>query len=308
MNRVVITNRHKEEFNALVDSIFAGKNKKLAKKVDKKIKWEITKDTLNTLLQKKLKNFDSKISFDKLIIADFKYIKSLKEYIDNNQKRVELLENEKDYFLTLYGRLKKSQYIKTFGVNVCLYCNRNYIFNFKKAKSLEATGQLDHFFDKKSYPYLAISLYNLVPCCSTCNQRKSTKQSDILHPFVDNFDKRAKFTLKIKNSSFYYSTDGFEININPIDSKDTQVKNSIDIFNLNRLYQNHQDIILELIQKDVVYNESYLDELYKKYEGTLFKNKEDLQRFISGGYIEEEQINRRPLSKLIKDITQELGL
>jgi uncharacterized protein (TIGR02646 family) len=305
VNRVVITNRHKEEFKTLVDSIF--KDKKLIKN-DKKIKWEITKDTLDVLLQKKLKNFDSKISFDKLIIADFKYIKSLKEYIDNNQKRVELSENEKDYFLTLYGRLKKSQYIKTFGVNVCLYCNRNYIFNFKKAKSLEATGQLDHFFDKKSYPYLAISLYNLVPCCSTCNQRKSTKQSDILHPFVDNFDKRAKFTLKIKNSSFYYSTDGFEININPIDSKDTQVKNSIDIFNLNRLYQNHQDIILELIQKDVVYNESYLDELYKKYEGTLFKNKEDLQRLISGGYIEEEQINNRPLSKLIKDITIELGI
>jgi uncharacterized protein (TIGR02646 family) len=305
VNRVVITNRHKEEFKTLVDSIF--KDKKLIKN-DKKIKWEITKDTLDVLLQKKLKNFDSKISFDKLIIADFKYIKSLKEYIDNNQKRVELSENEKDYFLTLYGRLKKSQYIKTFGVNVCLYCNRNYIFNFKKAKSLEATGQLDHFFDKKSYPYLAISLYNLVPCCSTCNQRKSTKQSDILHPFVDNFDKRAKFTLKIKNSSFYYSTDGFEININPIDSKDTQVKNSIDIFNLNRLYQNHQDIILELIQKDVVYNESYLDELYKKYEGTLFKNKEDLQRLISGGYIEEEQINNRPLSKLIKDISIELGL
>jgi hypothetical protein len=87
-----------------------------------------------------------------------------------------------------------------------------------------------------------------------------------------------------------------------------RANNNKDVFKLEERYNNFKDIILELIQKDVVYNESYLDELYKKYEGTLFKNKEDLQRLISGGYIEEEQINNRPLSKLIKDITIELGI
>ncbi|WP_255327500.1 hypothetical protein [Lebetimonas sp. JH292] len=33
--------------------------------------------------------------------------------------------------------------------------------------------------------------------------------------------------------------------------------------------------------------ESYLDELFKKYEGTFFRNKEDLTRLISGGYISD---------------------
>ena len=40
----------------------------------------------------------------------------------------------------------------------------------------------------------------------------------------------------------------------------------------------------------------------------LFKNREDLLRLISGGYINDEDINKRPLSKLIKDISEELGL
>jgi uncharacterized protein (TIGR02646 family) len=304
VNRVVITQKHKDEFFRLVNSIF--KNGKLIKN-EKKSKWEISKNAIDSLVQKKLGKFDKEIDFKKLVMADYEYLKKLKEYIDSNKARMELSKNEKDYFLTLYSRLKKSEYIKTLDVNVCLYCNRNYIFNFKKSKSLEATGQLDHFFDKKSYPYMAVSLYNLVPCCATCNQRKSTKQIDILHPFVDDFDTKAKFRLDIKDSSFYYSLKGFDIKIEAIDN-DEKVQNSIEVFNLDRLYQNHKDIVLELIQKDVVYNESYLDELYKKYEGTLFKNKEDLQKLVSCGYIDKEQINKRPLSKLIKDITQELGL
>ncbi len=74
------------------------------------------------------------------------------------------------------------------------------------------------------------------------------------------------------------------------------------------MYQNHKDIVLELIQKNAIYNESYLDELMYQYEGTLFKNREDLQRLISGGYISDEEIGKRPLSKLIKDISTELDL
>ncbi len=76
--------------------------------------------------------------------------------------------------------------------------------------------------------------------------------------------------------------------------------------NLKNLYQNHKDIVLELIQKKFIYDSSYLDELLTKYEGTLFKNREDLQRLISGGYIDSNEIGKRPLSKLIKDILEEL--
>ncbi|WP_323658038.1 hypothetical protein [Aliarcobacter butzleri] len=41
---------------------------------------------------------------------------------------------------------------------------------------------------------------------------------------------------------------------------------------------------------------------------SLFKNREDLLRLITGGYIDDTDINKRPLSKLIKDISEELEL
>lgn len=39
--------------------------------------------------------------------------------------------------------------------------------------------QFDHFYDKSDYPYLSMSLYNLIPSCSSCNHQKRITQLDI---------------------------------------------------------------------------------------------------------------------------------
>jgi hypothetical protein len=78
--------------------------------------------------------------------------------------------------------------------------------------------------------------------------------------------------------------------------------------NISSLYQNHKDIVVELIQNAQIYNDSYIDELMINYEGSLFKNREDLLRLITCGYISDEDLHKRPLSKLIKDISEELKL
>ena len=46
---------------------------------------------------------------------------------------------------------------------------------------------------------------------------------------------------------------------------------------------------------------------FDKYSGTLFSSKEELMRLITCGYISDDDINKRPLSKLIKDISEDLG-
>ena len=154
-----------------------------------------------------------------------------------------------------------------------------------------------------------LSFYNLIPSCILCNSRlKSTAKFSInshLHPYKDSFNDYAKFRLKIINSKFFYDEKGFDLKLETSDVKAEKIK---EAFALETLYQEHKDIALELIQKAQIYNESYIDELYQKYEGTLFKNREDLLRLISGGYIEDKDINKRPLSKLIKDISEELDL
>jgi hypothetical protein len=303
MIKVNITKEIEQHFAKQIDSIF--KNGKFEKKKDKKLVFSVSKKDIDNLLHKKLKKFDENINLEKLILSDYNYMEKMTTFIDSNKIYTKLSKVEKDYFLTLYSRLKKADFIKEIGISTCLYCNRNYIFNFTKNNKENATAQLDHFFDKSTYPYLAVCLYNLIPSCSTCNQRKSSKKVDILHPYYESFDKKAKFDLKINDSTFYHSLKGFEIDIH---TEDTQAEKSIEVFNLKQLYENHKDIVLELIQKEAIYNESYLDELLTQYEGTLFKNREDLQRLISGGYVSDDEIGKRPLSKLVKDISAELGL
>lgn len=284
-----------------------GKQKNFEKKEDGTVKWQITLNQMNALIKKKFKDYKSEITLEKLITFNYDELCELKDFIDKNKTTELKAKKEKDYFYTLYSRLKKADYIQDVGITVCPYCNRNYIFNFQKKTSLEATAQLDHFFDKSTYPYFAVSIYNLVPSCSTCNQRKSKKQNDIYHPFVESFDKDLKFKLQINNSAFYYDHNAIRLETKIINNHD-KVNSHIETFNIENLYNEHKDIVLELIQKAEIYNNSYIDELMQKYEGTLFKSREDLMRLITCGYIGDEDINKRPLSKLIKDISEELEL
>jgi len=310
MIKINITSRIVDDF---YDSIIKLFDKKLTKKKKKKVQWEIETSDIDKLLKKKLSNFKQDITLEHLIKADYNYMKKLVEFIDKNSERCKLSKKEKDYFLTMYQRLKKAVFIKQLDINVCPYCNRNYIFNFYKNSKDEATAQLDHFFDKKDYPYLAVSVYNLIPSCSTCNQRKSSKKEDIFYPYLESFNDSAKFKYKgIKSISKdenadFLDTSRVMLDIEAIKNEE-KVKKHIEVFNLDKLYENHKDIVSELLQKREIYSDSYIDDLLNQYEGTLFKNREDLLRLITCGYVNDEDLHKRPLSKLIKDISEELKL
>jgi 5-methylcytosine-specific restriction endonuclease McrA len=309
MIQIVLSSKVIENFKRQVLAHFFDRDNKQKnfEKNEKKMKWQITLDQLNALIKKKFKNYKCEITLEKLITCSYDELCELKDFIDKNKITELKTKKEKDYFYTLYSKLKKADYIQDVGITVCPYCNRNYIFNFQKKSSLEATAQLDHFFDKSRYPYFAVSIYNLVPSCPTCNQRKSKKQNDIYHPFIESFNKDVKFKLQISNSTFYYDQNAIKIDTKIINNHN-KVNAHIETFNIKNLYNEHKDIVLELIQKAQIYNESYLDELMQNYEGSLFKNREDLMRLITCGYVNDEDLHKRPLSKLIKDISEELEL
>lgn len=230
--------------------------------------------------------------------------------------------NDFKYFDTLYGYLnKKDKYykynayelIKSLEITICPYCNRNTIYNLKYSN--KRTSELDHFYPKSKYPCFAISFYNLIPSCKVCNRLKlDNSNKKYINPYDDRFDfnHNAKFRVKIRNVDFYNNEKSIKLTCkikeNTTDDEKLRIKNNIKDFKLFDLYQNHKDIAIELIQKTIIYNESYIDELYQNYEGTLFKNREDVLRLISGGYVEDEDIGKRPLSKLIKDISEDLEL
>lgn len=77
---------------------------------------------------------------------------------------------------------------ETARYKTCPYCNQSYAFTIV-AEEGSFRPTLDHFLFKEHYPYLALSLNNLVPSCYHCNSNlkgaKDFRLDEHLHPFVD---------------------------------------------------------------------------------------------------------------------------
>lgn len=278
---------------------------------------QIRHDKLENLVEKHYDNLKSKIK--KFPDCDY----TIKEVITSKPQKLHEIalayrDNEDfDFMKVLYKNFttKKNEYsaydlAKSLNIKSCPYCNRNYTFVATKSKKKILRPDIDHFYDKDTYPILALSFYNLIPSCSECNRTiKRVKQFSIMehiHPYMDSVNKYAKFKLRVEKSNFYHDESGFKIEFK---SENTKAQKNIDDLKLQDIYnEGYKDTVLELIQKSQIYNESYVDELYQNYEGTLFKNREDLLRLVTCGYVSDDDLHKRPLSKLIKDISEELDL
>ena len=67
-----------------------------------------------------------------------------------------------------YDTWSAYDFVMELGTKVCPYCNMNYVVPIYGIKG-KARADLDHFYAKHIYPYLSMSIYNLVPACKVCN-------------------------------------------------------------------------------------------------------------------------------------------
>ena len=203
-------------------------------------------------------------------------------------------------------------------VNVCPYCNRNYIHTVKSVNDKSTRPQFDHFICKKKHPIFAMSFYNLIPSCSICNSSiKGQSQFHIdthIHPYFDDFNKIKKFNIDKKLLSLVNKDDEFNIifeNKNGITiNEETKANNHIKDFALEALYNSHKDKVLELIDISRAYNEASFKNLVNEFTKStqIFKDTNDVKRLMLCHHVEDKNIDKRPLNKLIKDISEELGL
>ena len=228
-------------------------------------------------------------------------------YPDGKDKSKELYDFLYNIFVSSgYNKIDKFEFMKNSGLKTCPYCNRNYIYTIDKNRNIK--GEIDHFYPKDLYPILGVSYYNLIPSCQTCNGLNAKGNKDsylerLKNPYEIEVDD-IKFNFKI-NSSNIFNPLKDEESIDIYFEKELSAHN--DFFSLDLLYKEHRDIVLELYLKAKhEYVQEYINYLYS-YKGLEFSD-EDIYRFITCGYINEEDLHKRPLSKLILDISEELGL
>jgi hypothetical protein len=175
---------------------------------------------------------------------------------------------------------------------------------------------LDHVLNKAKYPIVALSLFNFVPCCYSCNSKfkrdqplVETQSDSKLSPTSINFtfDEDVLFTLFYKsdksNISKMESIDDFSIRLVPSTDINRYYK-FIEIFKLNARYKSHKGDVLELINKAQKYNEKKIIQISELVGGDISKIKED----IFGSELFDSNLSKKPKSKLMKDIGKGIEL
>ncbi|MEC2078606.1 hypothetical protein [Metabacillus fastidiosus] len=240
---------------------------------------------------------------------------------DNIDRLTEDINNIFNYdSFSSYRKIKWGAYrlIEELGVEVCPYCNRNYI-----TKHIGETGKtrphLDHFLDKAKHPYFAISLFNLIPCCYVCNS--SFKGSELfslkeyLHPYVEGFGEMVKFSIVFKEdikdiedllNGEYLIDYKFDKNIEK-DFKKRALEND-RVFQILALHNYHTSLSDELINRARFYTPERISEIYQSFEG-LFNSEDEVILTLIGLYGPlKVDFEKRAFSKFSKDISSELGL
>mgnify|MGYP002524515373 CR=1 FL=1 len=201
--------------------------------------------------------------------------------------------------------------IYNLGIRTCVYCNAQYAFSYSSGRNVFSNYELDHWLPKSKYPYLCTSFYNLQPSCSKCNKSKLDRD-DIL-PFclyTNNPNELNPFRFSIDNEScalylLTHKRDDLQVLFT---SEETGLKENMDdLFDISVQYQAHKDVVEEIVWKDKIYNKTILEIYQDSFESLGFR-KYDFNRFILSNFDKEEDILKRPLSKMTQDIAKQLGL
>lgn len=85
------------------------------------------------------------------------------------------------------------------------------------------------------------------------------------------------------------------------------MEKNLDAMGIKEAYNMHKDYLLEILRKGQIYSAEQRESIMQDFPD-LFSSDEELIRTIFGNYIREEELLKRPLSKLTRDILEELGL
>jgi ribosomal protein S8 len=192
-------------------------------------------------------------------------------------------------------------------VHTCIYCNRNYVITVGTTEKKTLRAEYDHFYNKSKYPLLALSFYNLIPICGTCNKKKLDKDFRLdthLHPYLINKEEK-KFIFSFRKKNFIENNVEIKISTKSDEAK-KKIEKTFQDLNIKEIYNVHSNKELrDLLDLRLKYSENYIDTLINKtFKGTM--SKEEIYRMVFGIETIEEDYHKRPFSKFKHDIIEEL--
>jgi 5-methylcytosine-specific restriction endonuclease McrA len=175
--------------------------------------------------------------------------------------------------------------ITSHSVDVCPYCNRNWIFSGEKA-----TAEIDHFYPKETYPFLSCCYNNLVPVCHSCNHKKGTSLI-FFNPFLK--DKIADFNFGF--APFHQSFVIYET------FNDPNYEKQFKTLQLDSLYSHHIKALEEMINIYDFFNTPYYKMISEKYP--YFR---EVKEMLFSSFTYNTSYLDIPLLKFKQDVLSEL--
>lgn len=203
----------------------------------------------------------------------------------------------------------KTKHVRSLNLRVCPYCGRSYIYAVEENGTM-VKPQIDHFFPKSKYPYLALSYFNLIPICQTCNMKGCKGEYDpmttigqrpfsLIYPYEYD-ETKAKFDIAIKSSD-YYDDDSIEVKVN----WDPDVKEGMGtVMKLNQFYRYHNHEVAN-IQRQIRVLESKA-KFYYNWFGVPKNVLRLSPRMLFGFNFSDENARKEILYKLKKDAYEQL--
>ena len=331
----ILTDDKKSDLEENIYTITMGEKKdwdKFIKRYNKKLL--IISEFINTKrhrLNKFIEDIDNK-SIDNQVMRGLKKYNENKD-ISSCKKKEKLLKElgykselyiiqelkdifDYDKFATNNGKWNRHKFLTMLGVEVCPYCNRQYITSYSednKNTPKKTTADLDHYYLKSKYPFLALSLYNFIPSCQICNRtHKGDDDRETIYPYEESFDEYGvKFITKLddKKDVTYLLGDNLNFKIGFTGKEDNEnIKNSRSVFKLDEVYQSHKEYVQNLIKRSYFYNEAWIEDIERNFGAQLSLKRKDIMQLLFGNYLDIEDDNKAPLAKLTRDILDELGI
>lgn len=209
-------------------------------------------------------------------------------YIYDKTQTFEILKEHYDKIAALVG----VDLVEKSNIKVCPYCNAEEISNLNNIRRCE----FDHHIAKDDYPILALSFFNLVPVCHTCNHLKNAYKHSIINPYSH----------KANEANFIFTYDFQTKHISFTESK-TQFKLAATSMNtLLHVEDKHNTTFpSKILLINNKYDIHYLRILRKKLKNN---NEYDFIRDILENYGSDEDLLTYPFSKATKDLARQFNI
>jgi len=274
----------------------------------------LRKDHLKTIMTAKASDLPRIIKF---VEYKFPQLKNDREH--PNEAHSELYNCLNKAFYTLgYNDVNFPNYriTESLGLKACPYCNQEEII-YEEIHAEDGclhkimNSELDHFYPRSRVPYLAVSLFNLVPSGSICNggtgkHEKDTYAEELVNPHTLREANGIEFRLDVfRNGVLDYETFTDACKIKTITNDQTLVANR-NIFNIIGRYEHELDKA-----KYVWMNHKMIESEGYKAEIARLSRQIDCKMTIKEWLnfrlqIDSSNYNEAKLSKFVMDIWNQL--